>query len=242
MIIQDSFAKCALTLPLSYQQIDRDGHIADKTQPVLTEHTIHVQIEEGPELRFVCMACHIPELIAGHLLTEGYIQRSDEILRITIDESGNHGTVKLSAPPPPDRFPLRSFPKMCWELPPVFMLADAFAGEMPLHNMTYAAHSCFLAHKGEILFACEDIGRHNALDKAVGYAMIHKLVPEECLLYSSGRMPIDMVSKAIRSGFPVLISKGSPTAGAVAMARKHGLTLICSARKDSIKVFSDGSK
>ena len=242
MNIYDHSAKQDLTIPFTHLYVERSGIAQSRTQPVLTEHSMFVQILNGPELRFVCMADHLPELIAGHLLTEGFIRHGDEIAEITVDETGMRATVRLNTSLPDARHPLSAFRGTDWSVEHVFSLADAFAGEMPLHNMTFAAHSCFLARKGKILFACEDLGRHNALDKAVGYAIVNHLDPAECILYSSGRMPIDMVSKAIRSGFPVLISKGSPTAGAVELAREYGLTLICSARRDGFKVFSDGRK
>ena len=75
-------------------------------------------------------------------------------------------------------------------------------------------------------------------DKAVGFALKNRIDLRECLIYYSGRMPIDMASKAIRAGVPILASKGAPTAGAVELARKHDLTLICAARRDRMKQFA----
>ena len=54
---------------------------------------------------------------------------------------------------------------------------------MPLHEKTWGAHSCFLALGEQLLFSCEDIGRHNAIDKAVGYALKNGLSLEYCILY-----------------------------------------------------------
>ena len=84
-----------------------------------------------------------------------------------------------------------------------------------------------MLHKGEIVFACEDLGRHNALDKAVGCAVLAGLPLAECVLYTSGRVPLDMVRKAIRAGVPVLVSKSMPTVQSAELAAEYGLQLVC---------------
>ena len=94
-------------------------------------------------------------------------------------------------------------------------------------SATRAVHSCFVLHKGEIVFACEDLGRHNALDKAVGCAVLAGLPLAECVLYTSGRVPLDMVRKAIRAGVPVLVSKSMPTVQSAELAAEYGLQLVC---------------
>lgn len=125
-----------------------------------------------------------------------------------------------------------------WRCEQIFDLADRFHAGMPLHGQTFATHSCFLAKDGELLFQCEDIGRHNALDKAIGYALRCDIPLTECIVYSSGRIPTDMAMKAIRAGIPVLSSKASPTAEAIALAKAYGLTLVCAARRDRMKLFA----
>lgn len=126
-----------------------------------------------------------------------------------------------------------------WDPRQVLDLARAFAEDTPLHHATYGTHSCYLALDGALRLACEDLGRHNALDKAIGHALDAGLPRERCLVFSSGRIPMDMVSKVIRAGIPVLATKSMPTDLAVRTARETGLTLICCARPDSLKVFSD---
>lgn len=125
-----------------------------------------------------------------------------------------------------------------WRADQIFDLADRFHEGMPLHGQTWATHSCFLSRGGQLLFQCEDIGRHNALDKAIGYALRHEIPLSECIVYSSGRIPTDMAMKAIRAGIPILASKASPTAEAIALAKEYGLTLVCAARRDRMKLFA----
>ena len=125
-----------------------------------------------------------------------------------------------------------------WKASQIFDLADRFHAGMPLHGQTWATHSCFLAKDGQLLFQCEDIGRHNALDKTIGYALRHGIPLSRCMVYSSGRIPTDMAMKAIRAGIPILASKASPTAEAIALAKEYGLTLVCAARRDRMKLFA----
>ena len=119
----------------------------------------------------------------------------------------------------------------------IFRLADAFAREQPLYAATRSIHSCILSRCGRILFSCEDIGRHNALDKAIGYALLHEIPLPECEVYTSGRIPLDMTEKVIRAGIPVLVSKAAPTVEAVELARSCGIMVIGQARPDSFRLY-----
>lgn len=125
-----------------------------------------------------------------------------------------------------------------WKSSWIFALADRFKDGMPLHGQTWCTHSCFLAYQDQLLFQCEDIGRHNALDKAIGYALLHGIDLSQCIVYLSGRVPTEMVFKAVISGIPVLASKASPTAEAVRLAKDYHLTLVCAARPDRMRLFA----
>ena len=113
-----------------------------------------------------------------------------------------------------------------------------------LHKETGSTHSAFLLTRNQenewdIRFEAEDIGRHNAIDKVVGYALLNGIPLTEAALFTSGRVPVDVAVKVIRAGIPILISKEKPTAEAVALAGQYNLTLICKARKDSFEIYHD---
>ena len=118
----------------------------------------------------------------------------------------------------------------------VLKLIARFEEGMPLHRMTKGCHSSILLYEDEIVFAAEDIGRHNALDKAVGYMLLQRLSPEKCMVYTSGRAPADMVVKVIAAGIPVMVSKAIPTAEGAQLAKEHGLMLIIRARTDHYEI------
>lgn len=127
--------------------------------------------------------------------------------------------------------------KPVWEDSWVFAMADAFLGDSALHRSTGGTHSCVLANEGKIIHVTEDIGRHNALDKIIGYVARQGLDREKCMVFTTGRVPVDMVRKMLAARLPILISKSVPTMDAVELASQNGLTLICRAWPDSFEVF-----
>ena len=237
MMIQNAFSAQPLTRDVEHRFLGRDGNTYVQTEPVLREHSVKALVNGTLEMEFVCLPQFLPELILGHLVTEGYLHRGADVVSLSISPAGDSAEVILKTLTEP--VPMPDVVPYVWKAEWVFALADRFALGMPLHEKTFATHSCFLAKGSELLSQGEDIGRHNAVDKAVGLALLNGIALSECMLYSSGRMPADMAAKAIRAGIPLLASKGAPTASAVELARQHALTLLCAARKDRMKLFSD---
>lgn len=227
-----------LTQSLTHHYIGRDGTEKAETQAVLNEHTLTVRVNDTISMSFVCLPQYLPELIIGHLASERLIRSAKEIWNISFDESGEYAEVTLTHSLSRQLQEPTPFTPVFWKKEWIFALADRFADGMPLHQQTTATHSCFLAVQDQILFGCEDIGRHNALDKAIGYALRNGLSLQDCIIYSSGRVPVDMLHKALYAGVPILVSKGAPTAKSVELARRYDMTLICAARRDRMKLFS----
>ena len=238
MYINELYDKLPLLSAETYTYIGRDGDCHTESEPVLTEHILDVYLNDRLTMKLVCIPQYLTELVLGRLLTEGILEDASDVEQIYICEHGRCARVVLSEKEPEKEAPLKPVTPIFWKAEQVFDLADRFHAGMPLHGQTWATHSCFLAKDGQLLFQCEDIGRHNALDKAIGYALRHGIPLSQCMVYSSGRIPTDMAMKTIRAGIPILASKASPTAEAIALAKEYGLTLICAARRDRMKLFA----
>jgi FdhD protein len=114
----------------------------------------------------------------------------------------------------------------------------------PTFERTGGLHATGLfSATGELIVVREDVGRHNAMDKVIGWALGNGRVPlRDSILCVSGRLAFELVQKAAVAGAPILVGVGAPTSLAIELAADRGMTLAGFARGDRVNVYTGAER
>jgi len=206
---------------------------------------------------------HDEELAVGFLYGEGLIERapavglSEDLAANTIEVGG-----PLTREPAARRFytssscgvcgkgALEEVAVRCAPLSPGPRVARALLARLPEGLVqpgfarTGGLHATGLfGLDGELLCVREDVGRHNAMDKVIGHALLAGRLPlAEALLCVSGRLSFELVQKAALAGCPFLVGVGAPTSLAVELAAERAMTLCGFARRGGVNVYTGAER
>ena len=134
---------------------------------------------------------------------------------------------------------LKSLPKISHEI--IMKSPTILRENQSEFSKTGGIHASGLfSDNGDVVAIKEDVGRHNALDKLIGYALQKKLLnPTNQFLTCSGRLNFELVQKALMSNIGVLIGVGAPTSLAIDLANKFDMTLVGFVKQDSFNIYSN---
>jgi FdhD protein len=238
-----------------HRRIVRDG----ETDLVAIEEPLEIRVDGEPLAVTMRTPGHDEELAAGFLYGEGLLAGAPEV-SLTDDLAANTVEVRgpLARDPGVRRFYTTSSCGVCGkgalaqvavDSPPLGdgpRVARALLASLPERlvqpgfERTGGLHATGLFDaRGELLCVREDVGRHNAMDKVVGWALGNGRVPLAVdLLCVSGRLSFELVQKAAVAGAAILVGVGAPTSLAVELAADRGLTLCGFARRGQINVYT----
>ena len=117
-------------------------------------------------------------------------------------------------------------------------LVTRLEAEAHTFRLTGGVHEAALADRAGFVVSYEDIGRHNALDRVLGYAFLNDIGVSDKAVILSGRIASEMLAKAARLGVPVVVSRSAPTCLSIDMADQLGITLVGFARGNSLNVYT----
>lgn len=240
---------------MSYVRVEHDG----RSDAVAVEEPLEIRVEGSPLSVTMRTPGHDEELALGFLYGEGLID-GPRTAGPTEDFAAN--TVEVAGPldhdPGERRFYTSSSCGVCGKgaLEQVAVHSPRLAGGPRVPRATVAAlperlaqptfektgglHAAGLFHSsGELLFSREDVGRHNAMDKLVGRALLDGLIPlADKVVCVSGRLSFELAQKAAVAGAPILVGVSAPSSLAISLAQDRGMTLCGFARGSRVNVYT----
>ncbi len=250
-----------------------DGRTVTRDDSLAVEAPLELRLGGKPLTVLMRTPGHDEELVTGFLFNEGVIADADELISIerptdlNETERGNVLDVRLMTARRLSSERLFFSSSSCGICGKQSLAAVEVQGEPVRSEITVsravlaalpdrlrAAQSVFartggthasgvFTPAGELVASREDVGRHNALDKLVGWALTEGRVPlSNRVLLVSGRLSYELVQKAIAAGIPLVAAVGAPSSLAVELAERFGITLVGFLRPTSMNVYAHAER
>ncbi len=205
---------------------------------VTDEIPLTIELDGEELITLLCSPDNLKELVMGFIYTAGLIRSIDGVRDITIDNRNwiSHIRLRTKRVAPQRKRKIATSLKVSSEK--IMESMNTFQKKSVTFRETGGVHSAGLSDGDNILVFKEDIGRHNALDKVIGEALIRGLGMKDLMVLTSGRISSEIVLKLERTRSPFLISRSAPTDQAVRLARELNLTLVGFARDKRMNVYT----
>jgi FdhD protein len=209
-----------------------DGEKVSQSDSVIREAEVVIKINGRMHRRLYCLAEHLEEMALGYLFDEGIACPDD----VDVSVKGHNVSVtrKRSARA---RKHDAAGSELRLTYDDTLSLVDELNGSCPLFSKTGGTHVVGIV-QGDARFFVEDISRHCAIDKAIGFAIKNGFDLSQCVLVTSCRQTVSAMKKAARAGVPIVVTIAAPTTMAVTEAINYGVTLVGFARERKFNIYS----
>ncbi len=233
-----------------------DGSFECVEDLVAVEKKVRISVNGAEIVGLYCTPYMVRELVVGLMMTEGVIRGNwcadrmsieyGDDIRVDIPAEGEivtegktitSGCVggvtfeeKTHTEPVEDPFAVDKESLRC--------IFRDFQARSELYKLTGCIHSAALSDGKAIICFAEDIGRHNAVDKVIGYALLENIPFSGKIMLASGRISSEISSKCSRWGIPILATRTAPTNLAVEIAEKRGVTVVGFVRGGRFNVYT----
>lgn len=213
---------------------------------MIDEALVELYINKETKVLFMCTPLNIEELSVGHLIARGMIESVDDIVDINVIEEKlqvfidvkRYNKEKYSVPNiilsgcssatfSEEYYNMEGIESnYSVDMNEIIELSTKLIEEAELYKQSGGIHGCAIKTKDGVCCLREDIGRHNAVDKAIGVMYMNKNTLSDSIIASTGRISLDMILKALAVNAPILTSLSVPSNLAVKLAEKFGITIV----------------
>ncbi|MGI6647558.1 MAG: formate dehydrogenase accessory sulfurtransferase FdhD [Bacillota bacterium] len=251
------------TINRSVKRYYRQGRVEEFLDCLVREFPVTLYFNDHELVTLLCTPEYLEDLAVGFLVSEGLMRSREELESVVADYDKGQVWVKSSAAHfiAEKTFLKRYLTTGCGKGTSFYNLNDVQScrpitsglhvdlGQVldrikdlqtnsQLFQITGGVHSAALATAEEVILYREDIGRHNAVDKILGYCLRQGQELAERIMLTSGRLSSEMLLKVAKAGIPMVVSRSAPTDLAVELADQLGITLAGFARGPRFNVYS----
>jgi len=227
------------------------GNLKEGKRNVSQEKLFHILVNEKHLLSLFALPDHLQEMVTGFLVSEGVAEYENikgikiancelwvrtegdvEELKAELRSSGCSGVAVQKTPEPVES--KQEFPSE------IILNSLEYFGKAKEWKVTGGTHfAALVSGDGKFIQGFEDVGRHNALDKVIGWALINGESLADKFILFTGRLSTGMVMKAARTGIPLLVSNTAVLYQAIHLAEEMNITLVGFARDKEFNVYSN---
>lgn len=233
---------------------------------VIKEERVEFSLNGKKFLSVMCIALHQEAHIVGFLLSEAVIKELDDVKAIEVSDDGLKVNVvaNVSQEGYENLFKEKTLTSGCCvgvtgnaeksfecafvntqynvQASQILSSMRLFNQPSELFDNTGCVHKAQLILEDGSSYSTEDIGRHNAIDKVVGLAIMSKKDIKKSILYVSGRLSMEMVVKCVMHKIPIVVSKAAVTFQGIKAANEHGITLVGFARGNKMNIYTHSGR
>jgi FdhD protein len=241
-----------------------NGLKEDTLDSIIEEIPLDIFVNHEFYATLMCTPIELVELAVGFLFSEGVILSMGSIIsteevyenriciildhEITVDESsaraitsgcGNGSIHVISLEECSINFIESNYK---FSVVDILKLMSEFNSKSELFKQTGGTHSSCLCSENSIILFSEDIGRHNALDKVIGKALMKNIDFKDKIVMTTGRISSDIVVKVAKAGLQIIVSHSAPTSLALSIAKAANITIIGFARGNRMNIYCSGHR
>jgi FdhD protein len=242
----------------------RDGVSEEILDRVIREDIFGIRVNGRPFVSLACLPENLGELAVGFLRSEGVISERSQVETVEVDLEQHTVDVKGDVTPQmlersltsrfltsgcgivPSGRSLEDLADGCLKLTSDYIVERGTVMDLmheinagaALFGQTGAAHTAALALDGRIAATFEDISRHNAVDKAIGKALMEGWDTSKGIIFSSGRLSLEIVMKCASGRIPIVVSRTAPMQRGVEVADELLMTLVGFARGRRLNIYT----
>ncbi|WP_455543971.1 formate dehydrogenase accessory sulfurtransferase FdhD [Intestinibacter sp.] len=225
---------------------------ANELETIIGEFPLALVINEQYSNTFLCTPENLDQLVAGFLMTKGVIKSKSDIRSIEVDFKNRIAKATIKKSEDCDkgkRYYLNDLDYV--DLKPIektettIKVSDIY--EVMKENLTSSelfkntggVHSVAIYDNEKLITIREDVARHNAMDKSIGYCILNNIDLKDKIIFVSGRISCEMILKAAKAEIPIVISKSAPTNLSREIAKKLNITLVGFVRGERMNIYTN---